>query len=289
MSKLLPLAALTLLTLSAAGAVRAQDDADAERNVAESATPSAQAAQAAQAAEQRRLLELQSAEIRSREADLRVQERDLEQAAQERVQREAELAEARRQLEEARRELERAARNVAGFVGPTAAANGVVAVTPDAAGQSVIITGTPASPRVARVPIPAAGSNAVEPASLNLVRVLSMASSPWGEMELVPMTPGLARYFGTSEGLLVVRGPEDDAIAIEDGDVILAISGRTPNSPEHAIRILSSFESGETIEFSLMRAGVGETIEYLVPEVATTFDKFDFELLRDLRDLRDPQ
>jgi S1-C subfamily serine protease len=84
-------------------------------------------------------------------------------------------------------------------------------------------------------------------------------------MELVTMTAALGRYFQTTEGLLVVRAPEQPAIDIEDGDVILTISGRTPNSPEHAIRILGSFEPGEQVEFELMRDGRREAIEYLVP------------------------
>ena len=97
-------------------------------------------------------------------------------------------------------------------------------------------------------------------------RSWGFASSPWGDMELVTMSETLGRYFDTDEGLLVLRAPEDDAIDIQDGDVILSISGRTPNSPEHAIRILSSFESGETVEFSIMRDGRRETVEYTVPE-----------------------
>jgi S1-C subfamily serine protease len=94
----------------------------------------------------------------------------------------------------------------------------------------------------------------------------SLASSPWADMELVAMSESLGRYFDTSEGLLVVHAPDDDAIDIQDGDVILSISGRTPNSPEHAIRILSSFEPGETVEFSLMRDGRRRSSEYTVPD-----------------------
>jgi len=94
----------------------------------------------------------------------------------------------------------------------------------------------------------------------------SLAASPWADMELIAMSESLGRYFDTSEGLLVVHAPDDDAIDIEDGDVILSISGRTPNSPEHAIRILSSFEPGETVEFSIMRDGRRRSSEYTVPD-----------------------
>lgn len=100
------------------------------------------------------------------------------------------------------------------------------------------------------------------------LRALGFARSPWAEMELVAVTEELGRYFDTSEGLLVVSGPEDDGIDIQDGDVILAISGRVPNSPEHAIRILSSFEGGETVELSIMRDGSRLEIEYAVPQAA---------------------
>lgn len=99
-----------------------------------------------------------------------------------------------------------------------------------------------------------------------IFRSWAFASSPWGDMELVAVSESLGRYFDTDEGMLVVHAPEDDAIDIQDGDVILSISGRTPNSPEHAIRILSSFESGETIELSIMRDSRRRTVEYTVPE-----------------------
>lgn len=102
-----------------------------------------------------------------------------------------------------------------------------------------------------------------------IVRTISFSRGPWGDMELVTMTEQLGRYFDTAAGLLVVRAPAEPDVDIEDGDVILAISGRTPNSPEHAIRILGSFEPGETIEFGLMRNGQRETVEYLVPELQT--------------------
>ena len=67
------------------------------------------------------------------------------------------------------------------------------------------------------------------------------------------MTPELGRYFGTDEGLLLVRAPEDESLGLIDGDVILEIGGRKPSSPEHAMRILGSFEPGEELELTIMR------------------------------------
>lgn len=88
----------------------------------------------------------------------------------------------------------------------------------------------------------------------------------WGDMELVELTPELGAYFGTDTGILVVRAPADRALeALTDGDVILEISGRTPNDAAHALRILASFESGETLELEIMRNQSRQTLEVEFP------------------------
>jgi len=67
----------------------------------------------------------------------------------------------------------------------------------------------------------------------------------WGDMELVPLTEELGRYFGTDKGLLVVRAPEDDDLKLKDGDVIQRIDGREPQSVAHAMhRRRSSSSTG---------------------------------------------
>jgi len=91
---------------------------------------------------------------------------------------------------------------------------------------------------------------------------------PWSSMELVSLTPELGAYFGTERGLLVVRAPDDDSLMLEDGDVILTINGREPNSPEHAMRILGTFERGETIELTIMRHRQQMTLEIPVEDGA---------------------
>ncbi len=88
---------------------------------------------------------------------------------------------------------------------------------------------------------------------------------PWHDMELVSLTPQLGAYFGTDEGILVVRAPKDDTLPLEDGNVILAIGDRKPTSPEHALRILSSFEPGETLHLTIMRRHEKQTLEAKLP------------------------
>ncbi len=88
----------------------------------------------------------------------------------------------------------------------------------------------------------------------------------WGDMELVELTPELGAYFGTETGILVVRAPADRALeALTDGDVILEIGDRTPNDAAHALRILASFESGETLQLEIMRNQSRQTLEVEFP------------------------
>jgi len=98
-----------------------------------------------------------------------------------------------------------------------------------------------------------------------LTGFLFRTSDPWQSMELVSLSPELGAYFGTDEGLLVVRAPDDTTLPLQDGDVILDIGGREPNSPEHAMRILASFEPGETMRLTIMRRQQRETLEIRLP------------------------
>ena len=88
---------------------------------------------------------------------------------------------------------------------------------------------------------------------------------PWGDMELVELSPGLGRYFGTDSGLLVVRAPSDPALKLEDGDVIRRIGGREPGSVSHAMRILRSYEEGEELELEIMREQRSRKLDVQIP------------------------
>lgn len=88
----------------------------------------------------------------------------------------------------------------------------------------------------------------------------------WGDMELVELNAGLGKYFGTEQGLLVVNAPESKALQLEDGDVIQKIDGREPTSVRHALRILGSYQSGETLKLEIMRDKKRRTLEVEVPD-----------------------
>jgi hypothetical protein len=84
-------------------------------------------------------------------------------------------------------------------------------------------------------------------------RIAIRIGGPLADLELVKVNPGLAEYFGTSEGLLVVDAPSDSSLNLRAGDVILGIGGRHPTSPAQALRILGTYEPGENVAFEVMR------------------------------------
>ena len=90
--------------------------------------------------------------------------------------------------------------------------------------------------------------------------------SPWGDLDLVSLNPDLGEYFGTKEGILVVRAPADSSLPFRAGDVILSVGGRKPSSPSHAMRILRSYEAGETVSIDIMRKQKRTTVAWKVPE-----------------------
>jgi hypothetical protein len=95
----------------------------------------------------------------------------------------------------------------------------------------------------------------------------------FGSAELVPMTPKLGQYFGTDTGLLVVRAPDDSRLKLEDGDVIVDIDGRTPSSPSHALRILSSYQPGEKLKLNILRTKKRMSFDITVPEGQGPFER----------------
>jgi hypothetical protein len=95
--------------------------------------------------------------------------------------------------------------------------------------------------------------------------------APWSGLNLVTLDADLGSYFGTTEGVLVVKAPADSGLPLKSGDVILAIDGRKPTSPEHAIRILRSYDSGEQVKLDVMRQKRRSTVTWTVPEEQDRF------------------
>jgi S1-C subfamily serine protease len=93
-----------------------------------------------------------------------------------------------------------------------------------------------------------------------------LSGSPLSRLELAPLNPDLGRYFGTGEGVLVISAPKDSALGLRGGDVVLTVDGRAPSSPSHLLRILRSYETGETFKLDIMRSRKRETVTARIGE-----------------------
>jgi C-terminal processing protease CtpA/Prc len=100
--------------------------------------------------------------------------------------------------------------------------------------------------------------------------VAPLFGSSWGDMELVELNKDLGRYFGTDSGLLVVSAPKSEALKLQAGDVIQSIDGREPTSVGHAMRILGSYQAGETLELKIMRDKRGQKLDVTMPDDRTS-------------------
>ena len=117
--------------------------------------------------------------------------------------------------------------------------------------------------------VPAVPNVHVAPKIVDKLRqafVYSWPGNVWADMELVELNEGLGKYFGADSGVLVVSAPESDALKLEDGDVIQKIDGREPTSVRHAMRILASYQPGETLELEILREKKKRTLAVEVPD-----------------------
>ena len=87
----------------------------------------------------------------------------------------------------------------------------------------------------------------------------------WCDLDFVTLNPDLGEYFGAKEGVLVVKAPGDSTLPLKGGDVILSIGGRKPTSPSHAMRILHSYDAGETVSIDILRKQKRMTVTWKVP------------------------
>jgi membrane-associated protease RseP (regulator of RpoE activity) len=80
-------------------------------------------------------------------------------------------------------------------------------------------------------------------------------------VHLIELNPDLGDYFGASEGVLVSSVEEGSALGLRAGDVILSVGGRAVETPEQALRVLSSYGAGEAVPMRVLRRGDALEIE----------------------------
>jgi S1-C subfamily serine protease len=104
-------------------------------------------------------------------------------------------------------------------------------------------------------------------------------SSGWLDMELVKLNPELGEYFGSTDGLLVIRAPEDSELQLKGGDVILSVDGRPATSQVQLMRVLRSYEPGEDVKLDVLRQKRRMTLTVKIPERRARENgfKYDFD------------
>ena len=91
-------------------------------------------------------------------------------------------------------------------------------------------------------------------------------SSPLSRLELAPLNSDLGQYFGTQKGVLVISAQKDSALGLRGGDVVLSVGDRAATSPSQLIKILRSYETGETFKLDIMRNRKRETLTSRIGE-----------------------
>ncbi len=119
--------------------------------------------------------------------------------------------------------------------------------------RSAAIKAAPAEPPIARILRERLPKQLPEGLQIPGFEGLLGPERQFRSLELVSLTPKLGKYFGTEEGLLVVRVAEGQVLPLEEGDVLLSIDGRKPDSPGHAFRILRSYQPGENVKLGVLR------------------------------------
>ena len=72
-------------------------------------------------------------------------------------------------------------------------------------------------------------------------------------MSVAREAPMAGAYFGATEGILVIRVPANSPLNLKGGDVILTVDGRKPSNPGSLIRILRSYDDGESVKIEVLR------------------------------------
>jgi membrane-associated protease RseP (regulator of RpoE activity) len=93
-----------------------------------------------------------------------------------------------------------------------------------------------------------------------------MLGSPLADLELAPLNPELGRYFGATEGVLVINVPAESRLGLKPGDVVFAVDGRKVRAPAQLFRVLESYEPGEGFKLEIMRMKKRETVAGSVAE-----------------------
>lgn len=95
---------------------------------------------------------------------------------------------------------------------------------------------------------------------------------PWWGINLASLNPDLGRYFGSSDGVLVLSASDDALPNIKAGDVIRKVGGKSVNRPEDALRALRDHDTGSEVAIDLLRDHKSLALKIKVPEYKSIFE-----------------
>lgn len=86
------------------------------------------------------------------------------------------------------------------------------------------------------------------------------------DSDLISNHAGLERYFGTADGVVVLRIDPDNDFGLRDGDVVLRLDDEAINRPVDLGRLLLGHDPGDEVVLEIMREGVLTQIPATIPE-----------------------
>jgi S1-C subfamily serine protease len=100
----------------------------------------------------------------------------------------------------------------------------------------------------------------LENLDIRIPRMAMLFGGELSDLELAPLNPDLAQYFGATEGVLVISAPKGSPLGLKGGDVVLAVDGRKPATPAQLLRILRSYDRDEAFKIDVLRNKKRETV-----------------------------
>jgi S1-C subfamily serine protease len=100
----------------------------------------------------------------------------------------------------------------------------------------------------------------LENLDIRIPRMAMLFGGELSDLELAPLNPDLAQYFGATDGVLVISAPKGSPLGLKGGDVVLAVDGRKPATPAQLLRILRSYDRDEAFKIDVLRNKKRETV-----------------------------
>ncbi|HEX7340130.1 MAG TPA: PDZ domain-containing protein [Rhodanobacteraceae bacterium] len=93
----------------------------------------------------------------------------------------------------------------------------------------------------------------------------SATLSPWWGLNLAPLNPDLASYFGTQKGALVLSTDSRRYPGLKAGDVITDVNGTSVTTPMDVMRTLRGIATGSSVTWKVLRHHHVQTVTMKAP------------------------